>query len=359
MAEIPLVLNIQADPGSIEKLKKDLKIKVNFERKEAGGTDISRNISGMSTVIKGMYKEIIGFLGIGISIVSILSTIQKGIENMRQKMANINPALAKQQEIMKKEMELALMPMSRVMTMLMQPYLKIMMLQIRKQMIEAKPLLKEFGTATPKRRTEIIDTLLDMFRDTAGTLSALKQIFEIQTAEIAGTMGGYQQGLDLVMNSWLEGFKEWIGNFFQATQTKTANWDKATNLIEEAYNREIVMRNEAGGIYETMSEELITMKNIAVNNFGKATNSLVNAIQNAADRINALMPGGVVMTPVGGVSTAFPERYKAPMKPTLTGVQINQDLNISMTGASPSDVARAADETNRRTIEYLKARGVI
>ena len=218
-----------------------------------------------------------------IVIKKVLDTIHESIKDTLDVMKEVNPGFRRQEELMKKMYNMALLPMSQLMTMMLKPYLQLMMIKVKEMREKAAPLLEDWKTATPERKKEIEGELLDLYKDYATMLSAITVMFKYETAEISGTVAGFKAGLKLIFNDWLIGVDAWVKGFNEGLGTIYDIPDK----IEEvalALNEAI----KAGAIdAETLPPMLATLSTL----FGKVSGEITDDVPVITDDFQDMING--------------------------------------------------------------------
>lgn len=190
------------------------------------GTEFSKvSSAGMGkTASKGAGGAVAGGMGLGLGAVagigaglvagvSILKTINKGIDRMYDKLAEASIEFRSSRELMDNMWNLALRPMGNMMSLLMRPYLMLSMQYLRPRLQEAQAVLRESGG---KLDESDIAKMTDIFEGTSEGLGFIFQDMFETIKPIAGQMMGFQKGTDILYNNFLDGMEETISGITKA-----------------------------------------------------------------------------------------------------------------------------------------------
>ena len=159
--------------------------------------------------------------GMGVAI-SIWKNIYGSIKKMNKTLEEAAPDFKASRDIQKKIFNLALRPMTSVMTVLMKPYLLLQMLALKKALSKAKPVLAglKAGELTPE---EAVSQMQPIFEDAMTEIGWISMKMEETLRPIMASMAGFQQGLDIIFANWTGGLSTWATNFLKALRTNTVD----------------------------------------------------------------------------------------------------------------------------------------
>ena len=207
--EINLQVKLVPDTKDLERVLKKYQgqqVQVNATMPGASGSGAKGAMAGLGPAVAAITTVVAAVY----TVKKVLDRIHESMEKLNVKMGEINPTFKRQEDLMKKMYNMALLPISQLMNMMMKPYLQMMILKMKEMRKETQPLLDEYKNATPERKSEIQDEILALYKDYAGDLAAINYVFNLETARIRGTVAGFQEALDTILGDWLLGTKEYI-----------------------------------------------------------------------------------------------------------------------------------------------------
>lgn len=253
MAEYPLGVRLflsnydEVEQDMDELSRKNVEVRYKFDD-QTGNYDFGGGVGRDTTqenlgnmfegAISGAFtKYVLPLIGID-GLLKALEFIGDNTQNMADRMADINPALAEQQKMLENTMNLALMPMSQLMNTLMKPYLTLMLMRARKGMEEAKPILEALksGEIDYEQALEGYGNqrgLNAIFEETASIMYVYQNQLNEQTKDITASMAGYTSGVELATSNWYVGVSNWLDNFLDGLTSIDENFLKNLPEIKE------------------------------------------------------------------------------------------------------------------------------
>jgi len=219
--------------------------KAGYSMKDLIPPELVGAMAKMSLVVAGLY-----------AIKKAMDFVNAQITEIKNTMAEINPAYGRQEEIMKKMYNMALLPMSQLMTMMMKPYLQMMIIKMKEGREKAAQYFEDYKTATTsEEKEEAMQNIMDVVKETSTNMAVWQFRFDTTFKPLLAEIEGFRDGLAAV-NQFLTISDYWLG-----VAEGTAAGMVAKSNFEDA-NKDLVDAIDSGAVdFENLDAKLLGIYN--------------------------------------------------------------------------------------------------
>lgn len=304
-------------------------------------------------------------LGVFTGIAATLGVMQKHIEETRNLLADANPALQRLEDVQKKILNLALLPISNLMIGLMKPFLKLQIFALKKQLSspEFKQLQEKIKTGELSG-VEAGEAILEQFQPILEQMAFLDRIFKQTTQPVVASLAGFQAGIELNNKLWLSGVNDWVTSFLSSFSSSKELIPALSGLVTSAIDSGELTKSEIGGkdstlgkLYNATTSELAlaskdfkTNTDIALTGLSDVVVDLTLPFETSLSLALKGLVNAVKKSFGGAGGGEFRDPLSGPISPAgrVTPIVVNVNNN-SNEGVGPTIGRELAAELERRT----------
>ncbi len=213
-----------------EKTAKNMKTELDSVLSKVG--PIARSVGGVTGnvggAISGMVSSVnpVAAVAVGIgAAVGILKLISDKITEMKDTLKAATPSLKGMQDRLDTMYNLVLKPIGDIMTMLMRPFLMLMMKRLQAAMQTLQPTFAAIAAQGGTPNKEQMDTITSTVEGALTDFAAISQVMNSVIGPLAGQIAGFQTAIGSVFNNWLTGVSDFFSGVLKGL---SEDWSKVS-----------------------------------------------------------------------------------------------------------------------------------